>query len=427
MYYSIESPGVSYYKNGTISGGKSTFLNLPSSLIVASYNHQNKGIYLHTNSTNAIVIGQNTVRYSTGTFLALPTVRLCSITEYLYYTISVPSGSYDNAILIVGTEYSTFLNLTVKQSVTVKINDTVSSLTIGRQYSFLVNRLQTVYIGSSSDLTGTRIVTDKPVSVFSGHECGYVPLSRYRDCEYLVEQIPSTIYWGSVYYVAPLQNRNAYTLNMLAAHNFTNVEMYCDNSRQSYSMKAGQVVTMFHQKYCAIHSSKKLLVAQFSPGYYYDWRNADPMMTLVPAKIHYSNKIDLSTISSGFSNYVNIIVLAKYYQPNKIYLTSGGVKKSLQSQSWTAIRFNHAVEAYATQVSVSQGPIKLIHEMKGSLLSAIVYGFAYRTGYGHPGGLKNFPGKYCNLYTTQKCQALKSVAFKSLVEKEEIKGGVTMK
>ena len=284
MYYSIESPGVDYYHNGTISGTTSVLLNLPSALIVGSYNDQNRGIYLHTNSTKVIVIGQNAVGYSSGTFLALPTVRLCSTTEYEYYTISVPSGVYDNAILIVGSEDYTTLNLTVKQTVNVKINDTVSSLIRGSQYSFVVNRLQTVYIGSSSDLTGTRIITDKPVSVFSGHECGYVPSSRYRDCEYLVEQIPSTFYWGKVYYIAPLQSRNVYTIRMLAAHNFTNVEMYCDNSKQSYSMKAGQVVTITHQKYCAIHSNKELLVAQFGPGYYYDWQNADPMMTLVPAK-----------------------------------------------------------------------------------------------------------------------------------------------
>ena len=87
-------------------------------------------------------------------------------------------------------------------------------------------------------------------------------------------------------------------------------------------------------------------------------------------------------------------MLAKYYQPNEMYLISGGVKKSLQSQSWIAIRFNQVIEAYAAKVSISQGPVKIVHEMEGSLLSAVVYGFAYRRGYGHPGGfniLKNFP------------------------------------
>ena len=387
LSYTIEAPGVGYYTSGTISSAGSTIVRLTSSLITGSYNDQNKGIYLKTNSTNVVVIGQNNVSYSSDTFLALPTIKVCC-TDYIYYGISVSSGISDNVVLIVGTENNTMMNLTVTQSVNVKINNTVSSLTSGSQYSFIVNRLQTVYIGSSSDLTGTRIITNKPVSVFSGHECGYVPSFSYSGCDHLIEQIPPTTYWGKTYYIAPLQGRSAYTIRALAAYNSTEVFMDCNSVRNSYIINAGNsfTVTSHDRYYCAIHSNKEILVAQYSPVSSYDGGTGDPMMMLVPATGHYSNEINLSTISSGFSNYINIIVLKEYYQPSMMYWITGGVKRSLQSQSWNTITFNQVTEAYYTQLSVSNGPVTIMHTTANALMSAVVYGFESRIAYGHSGG-----------------------------------------
>ena len=398
LSYAIEAPGVGYYTNGTIFGGRLAYIYLPSSLITVSRNYQNKGIHLKTNSSNVVVIGQNLhILGSDGdTFLALPTVTLCSANNFLYFGISVSSsGHFDNVVLIVGTENNTIMELTVLKSVNIRINNNVSHLSSGRQYSFIVGRFQTVYIESSKDLTGTGIVTNKPVSVFSGHECGFVPLSRPRNCEHLVEQIPPTIYWGRTYYIAPLQGRSGYTIRVVAAYNSTNIVMYCNDTRNSYIINAGNSFTATRQSYCAIHSNKEILVAQYSHGYSYDRRTGDPMMMLVPATVHYSNEINLSTISSlVYTNYIDIIVLKEYYQPSMMYLTTGGVKQSLQTELWTPIVFNQATEAYYTQLRVSRGALTITHTTTDALISAVVYGFAYKKGYGHSGGFnirKNFP------------------------------------
>ena len=385
MSYTIQAPGVGYQTSGTVSNTSSEVVRFPSTIITDSYDDQNKGIYLETDSINVVVIGQNDASWSSDTFLALPTVKVCC-THYIYYGISISSDRGDSVVLIVGTEDNTMMNLTVAQSVYVRINYTVSSLTSGSQYSFIVNRLQTVYIGSSSDLTGTRIITDKPVSVFSGHECGNVLSLSYRDCNHLVEQIPPTTYWGKTYYIVPLHGRSGYTIRVLAAYNSTEVFTDCNNTRNSYTINAGNSFTVTQQYYCVIHSNKEILVAQYSSGNYYDRRTGGPMMMLVPATVHYSNEINLSTISSGYSNYINIIVLKEYYQPSMMYWITGGVKRSLQSQSWNTITFNQVTEAYYTQLSVSNGPVTIIHTTANALMSAVVYGFDYREAYGHPGG-----------------------------------------
>ena len=392
VQYSIEAPGVGYYHNGTISPGDEVILNLPSSVEVLSYNDQDKGIYLIASSDKVTVIGQNLERYTSDSFLALPTIEL--VDEYVYYGVSVPrtvvhSSLTDSSILIVGTENNTMMKLTTTQSVNVAVGNTVTYITSGREYTFVINRLQTFYIGSLEDLSGTRVVTDKPVSVFSGHRCANVPWN-VANCDHLIEQIPPTALWGKVYYVAPLAGKRSYTIKVLAAYDYTIVNMYCGNTMESFSINKGEFVNKTSQinEYCAVYSNKEVLVVQFSHGGFEDSSNGDPMMTLVPATNQYLNRFDFSTIrQSGFTHYVNIIVMEQYYQPNMIYLIAGGVNRSLVTQQWVPIQVNNTIEAYATQVNIPEGIAQIYHTDVAAQMMTIVYGFSIRTGYGHIGGI----------------------------------------
>ena len=393
--YSIEAPSVEYYHNGTISVGDEVILNLSSSLQVLSHNDRDKGIYLTASSENLTVIGQINWDESSDSYFALPIIEVDD--AYIYYGISVAravihSESLYSSILIVGTENNTMMKLTVTQSVTISIDSTPMNVIPGIQYSFVVNRLQTVYIGSADDLTGTKIVTDRPVSVFSGHECANIP-TNITNCSHLIEQIPPTALWGKVYYVAPLANKTSYTIKVLAAYHSTTVNIYCNNTGESYTINEGQFINRISQmnEYCAIYSNKKILVVQFSHGGTEDDDYGDPMMTLVPATNQYLNKFDFSTahdlLESGYDHYINIIVMEHYFQPNMIYLRAGGVNRSLATQQWIPIQVNSITEAYATQVTIPEGINHLVHNNPAAQMTAIVYGFTWHDGYGHIGGI----------------------------------------
>lgn len=390
-----------YYHSGYISAGNEVILNLPSSVEVLSHRDQNKGIYVTTNSKNVTIIGQNMLPYTSDSFFALPNIELND--TYVYYGISVPPASgvsRMSSVLIVGTENNINFKLRVTQSVNISIGTTVATTLIpGRLYSFVISKLQTVYIGSRQDISGTKIVADRPVSVFSGDECGNVP-STQGYCSHLVEQIPPTALWGKVYYTAPLSNRTSYTIKVLAAYHSTVVNIYCNNSMESYTINEGEFINKTSQmmEYCAIHSNKVVLVVQLSHGGFNDYAYyGDPMMTLVPAVNQYLNKVDFSTIRntvlSGYEHFVNIIVTAQYYQPNLIYLMTGGVTISLVTHQWIPIQFNSVTEAYATQVRIPEGVIQIFHSNAAAQLMTIVYGFRPHDGYGHIGGFHNHIGR----------------------------------
>ena len=107
-------------------------------------------------------------------------------------------------------------------------------------------------------------------------------------------------------------------------------------------------------------------------------------MTLIPATSHYTDSVTSTTIQArtkSNNDYINIIVLPDYYQPTMISLTTaGGVRQSLDSQSWVPITRNSVTEAYAAQVSISHGVFEVNHVNSSALMTVVVYGVSY----GHP-------------------------------------------
>ena len=395
VQYFIEAPGVGYHHNGTVSASNEVILYLPKSIEVRSHNQQNKGIYLTASSKKVTVIGQALDIASSDSFLALP-ITILDNAVYVYYGISVTktvafNSPHYSSVLIVGTENNTIMKLTVTQSIDISVCNTTTNLIPNKVYAFVINRLQTFYIRSFEDLTGTKIATDKPVSVISGHGCGNVH-QNFGFCSHSIEQIPPTTLWGKVYYTAPLASKRLYTIKMLAAHNFTTVNIYCNNAMELYTINEGKFVykTLQKQEYCAIYSNKKILVARFSHGVTEYNNNGDPMMIIVPAINQYLNRFDFSTIrnplESRYNHYINIIVMAQYFQPNMMYLTEGGVNKSLVTQQWVPVQVNNITKAYATQVKILEGITEIFHSNPAARLMVIVYGFTRYNGYGHIGG-----------------------------------------
>ena len=147
------------------------------------------------------------------------------------------------------------MELTVTQPVEINVDGNATALVPDTQYTFLIDRLQTVFIASVDDLTGSNIVTDKPVSVFSGHEAAKG--LGGSDLDHVVEQVPPTALWDTVHYFAPLANDHPDTIRILAAEDSTKVDLYCDNTLVTYFVNEGRSVyaTIPSTFYCAIYST----------------------------------------------------------------------------------------------------------------------------------------------------------------------------
>ena len=394
----VRSTGNRY--RGTITSNNSAIVYLSTSAQVTSYSSSYRyyGIHVETSSSKVTVIGRSYTSHTTDSYLALPVINSQSVTEYIYYAMSFYSPNTYSSILIVGTEDSATLKIRFTFSDRVYMGYTRYYVSSGSEYSFTINRQETMYIFpyyDRYDLSGTRIVANKPVSVFSGHRCAYVPYS-YGTCGYLIEQILPTTYWGKVHYVAPLATRRTYTLKVVAAYDSTRVLVYCNNSLWSSNDLNEQshfYTTLDAQQYCAVQSNNDILVAQFS-GY----DGEDPSMGLVSDTNNFASRFQfpVSTFryaasSSYMPSFINIIVMAQYCQPDKIYMITDGLRKSLSTQIWTPITVNNVIKAYATKVPVLPAVVEIIHMDEAALMTTMVYGIDQRMGYIHPGGLLHNP------------------------------------
>src|SRR5690606_29547875 len=92
--------------------------------------------------------------------------------------------------------------------------------------------------GEGTDLSGTVITSNKPVAVFSGHQCANVPIG-VPFCDHLVEQLTPTVTWGRSFLTEPLATRSGGdTFRVMASEDGTAV--FVDGA-QVATLNRGQV------------------------------------------------------------------------------------------------------------------------------------------------------------------------------------------
>ena len=408
----VSVPGYGLTYNGTISrAGDEAIVLLPYFVqgISGDVNIEKKGIHVQVDSNEVVIIGQtytnNSRPYteSDGSFLAIPTLDL-NVTQYKYFELNMVLGRprFSSQIMIVGTQLNTTISITATQNVRSVINGANVNLAAGIEYSYKIGQFQTVYIVHPEDLTGTKIISDKPVSLFSGQRCVVLP-STDSNCDHMIEQSLPTKMWGTVFYVAPIPNIGSYYfIRVLAANNATKVDIYCNNTKESYTINEGKYIhkEIGRLDHCAIYSNKEVLVAEYAKSAGNGGNPSDPAMALVPAVIHYSNKILSSTVVYPkfllYTHSVTVVVLKEYFDPTMIYISSRGINQSLDTFQWVAIQANNVTEAYYTIISnITPASFEVLHMDQNALLNTMSFGFSsrYPGFYGHAGKLEARSGE----------------------------------
>ncbi len=193
---------------GTALQNTSTTVELPPELTVQSEAERDKGIRVKAEGNQRIVVyGLSYRQYTTDAFLALPCNRI-AVDNYEYYSLGYGFNS-GSLLLLVACEDNT----------TISIAGNTTSLQ--KQETYLLE-------STSVDLTGTKVVSDKPISVFPGHLCTAIPSDQGCCCDYIVEQVPSTAVWGKTFLVASFLGRSSgELLRILTSTDSTNAVVTC--------------------------------------------------------------------------------------------------------------------------------------------------------------------------------------------------------
>ena len=282
-----------------------------------------KGIRIKAmDDKNIVVFGQHEELASNDAYLALPVILRSAGTSYEYIAASIfgDSGTIpqakDSVALIIGTENDTEIIL----EPSVVIRHAFAPAATGRQFipgipvqfrTVTIQRFQTFYLQlRGGDISGTRIIANKPISVFSGHECANVPL-RSEPCDILIEQLPPIDTWGTEVVTVPLRTRSGDVLKVFASQASTAVNVtYTDinsGTVTSDSFTLGHngfrelggtsiVETGAISDFALIQSNNPIAVFQFSRSYTTDNNLiSDPFMLSVPPYEQYRNMYAVAT------------------------------------------------------------------------------------------------------------------------------------
>ena len=393
--------------SGTATNSVAINVTLPSTFAVLNDTVRDGGVWVYaTDASNKLTVhGMNYAPRSTDGFVALPCHDF-QIQNFTYYAVSTyfnrSSWELRSQVLLIGCENDIELTITPTQTIEIP-SDLVrggnSSVPVssGESYTITLDKLQTFLLSNTLDLTGSKVVSNKPIAFFSGHECADVPLGVVA-CDHLVEQLPPTLTWGRRFFVVSSLGKTAgeqYKLITSAAT--TTVVCYCytpggsvsetfittlNGAGRSHEFHIGQ------NMFCSLQASNPVLLVQFAigagrePSYY-----GDPFMMMIPPVEQYSNNYTFVT-QSGFQNAVTVTVASEIFNSEDIVLNGN----SLDSANWTKIYCStQTVCGYGTQVSVSVGRNFIHHRAPTARLGTFVYGFRQSTGYGYPAGMQLNP------------------------------------
>ncbi len=367
-------------------------------------NEREKGIHvMAVNGEDISVVALGLEFTSADTFKVLPYVYLPN-DGYEYYAVSVAAyGGEDfvpmnSFIAVVAVEDGTVLTMELAQDVDIPLSTATqfgletTTIKAGQVHNISLQQRQTLYIHVSTveDLTGSRVVSNKPISFISGHECGVVYHRSF--CDQLVEQIPPTSTWGTEFYTVPVVGRDAYDIfRVIASRDNTFIVGSCVTSSNSgqisrtfrRELSAGKVMELSirSDEYCLFTSDKPTSLFQFSV-----W-SIDPFMVMIPPTQQYQDTyiVHESIASLG-------VVVPVAYDRSGVLLNGDAL---IPDSGWVDIPCQDSSSSYicafAAQVTIDNGYYYVSHANPEARFSVIVHSLGYEIGHVYMGGMTQKP------------------------------------
>ena len=319
---------------------------------------EDKGV--HIGSTGDIVVTAYTLRKaSTDSYRVMPLSALEK--EYMVVGYQAPTADprFTTEFVIVATEDNTNIDieLTGLSKSSTQYNHRFSiTLMRGETYDVKgVNKIR-----HSGDLTGSLIVANKPIAVFTGHTCAQVPSDR-NFCDVLVEQAAPLSRAGREFIVPRMQLKQAYALRIVATKPSTNITAVS----QHFTLNAGQHLDFdYVQGDQIITSTHPVIVAQYATGFDADSSHVgDPFMTLIAPTSVVCNEANIYVGREGhFYNYLAIVT----------------DRSSLDSLLWNGLKPEHSSIPHSEigeHVIVHLEVLDGFHRLTGRNIAVYSYGF----------------------------------------------------
>lgn len=197
-------------------------------------------------------------------------------TEYYVVTPNVGTDHYREFAIIAWAE-PTSVDVYLKGAVKFQGKDYPRGSTL----TIVLQPYQAVQLQSSVDLSGTKIVSQKPVAVYSGHTC----IARQVQCDHVSEQLLPVSSWGTNFIIPSLPDNNMeYDIVLVSTSQKTQVDSQVGVGRSSRTLPPARAVLYGIQGTSAMYlsASSGIQVTYFGDGGIHGTHNYDPFFMTIP-------------------------------------------------------------------------------------------------------------------------------------------------
>ncbi len=185
----------------TLAPNQSRLVTLPSALMLdRNMNHLVDRGSVHVMASAPVSVhARNWDTFSSDSYLALPTPGLGN-----QYAVVTAASRYGAESKVIAAQDNTTVTLFARGA--AKAGDG-SVIPAGGSRTLTLQRGETAlfYVtGNGSDLTGARVVADKPIAVVAANNCAEVP-DGLSFCDYIADQLPPVSSLGQSYLLVPTQ------------------------------------------------------------------------------------------------------------------------------------------------------------------------------------------------------------------------------
>ncbi|KAL8220198.1 UNVERIFIED_CONTAM: hypothetical protein K2H54_040423 [Gekko kuhli] len=308
-------------------------------------------------------------------------------TEYYIVTPTVGTDRY-REFAIIAWEEPTSIDIYLKGTVTFQRK----KYHHGNKISITLSPYQAVQLQSEVDVSGTRIVSQKPVAVYSGHTC----ISRQANCDHVSEQLLPVSSWGTNFIVPSLPFDTEYDIVYVSTSQKTHVDAQIGASKSNRDLTAARAHLYGIQGSTAMSLSANsgIQVTFFSDGGTHGSLRYDPFFMAIPPVSSYCQAYIIYG-QDHFENYA--LIIAKSSETSGITLD----KRPLRNLQWNPVpgtEFSWASHSLGHRYTVH------VVEHPTSLFGLLSVGVGNEKAYGSPAVCTKDPCKTLQCRTKETCQ-----------------------
>ncbi|KAL5017265.1 hypothetical protein ScPMuIL_006854 [Solemya velum] len=354
--------------NVTLSPGNMTLVELPSSLLLSETGIYNKTVRIVANEI-ILAATNNARKHSVGSSLALSV-------DVLGRDYFLVSGGKDACAGVVAVQSNTHVILYLPEHYSGTLTYAGVDYSAGDALRVKLSKYEVFHWHSLVDFTGTRVISNKPVAVFSGNRW-----LRYVDTgkgDHMEEQLIPVPYWVSQYVIltASVSVDGEY-VRVIASEEDTTIVF---RGTTIVLEKPGA----FHQFFISLNerlvltSSKPVLVYQFSIGCELNAILCDSFMLLSTAPDHFSQSVDFVTPAVELEQVYThrLTITTERYSTNNIFLDGKQV-----DSDWVDI---HRTRLSTRLCEVPPGHHKITSDVEDTKFGGFVDGFGKSESYALP-------------------------------------------